>query len=100
MILIIGNNFSNYILLNLLQEANEKAQIVDINNSLIDNLEQLAPEAVILALDNQDLDKSEICYKLLSKLAHRLPILGIGLGHQILGNFYGARIKAALHQAG
>lgn len=94
MILIIGNNFSNHILLHLLAEANEKAQMVSLKASLIDEIYDLAPEAIILALDKQDLDKTEVCIKLLNKLAHRLPVLGIGLGHHILGCFYGARLKS------
>lgn len=93
MILIIGNNFSNYILLDLLEEAGEKAKIINLSHSLMEDLNGLAPEALILALSNQDLEQSNICFNLLSKLGPRLPILGIGLGHLAIGNFYGAQIK-------
>lgn len=92
MILIIGNNFSDYLLLHLLQEAGEKARVISCKQVSIQGIHELAPETIIITSGDQDLGKSFYA-KLLSKFAPRIPILGIGLGHLIIGYFYGAQIK-------
>lgn len=58
-------------------------------------IERAAPSAVVLSSGSGGPDQNRACLKMAQELAGRLPVLGVGLGHQIIARACGATIVPA-----
>ena len=58
----------------------------------VDEILALEPEGVILSPGPCDPERAGVCIEVVKKLGARLPILGVCLGHQVIGHAYGAEI--------
>lgn len=56
----------------------------------------LSPQAVIIGSGNGTADDTGVCRDLLSHVIGRIPVLGIGLGAEVLGECFGMRFADAL----
>lgn len=61
----------------------------------IQNIEKLAPEAIVLSPGPGHPLNSGICLKVIERFANRIPMLGVCLGHQAIGQVFGANIQKA-----
>jgi anthranilate synthase component II len=96
MLLLIDNYDSfTYNLFHYLSELG--ADVVVKRNDELSAEEALAlrPEAIVLSPGPCDPDKAGICLDLISIAQGRMPILGVCLGHQAIGQAYGGRIVRA-----
>lgn len=94
MILIIDNydSFTH----NLVQYIGElKSTVKTIRNDEISikNIVSINPSHIILSPGPGNPNNSGICLEILTNYAHKIPILGVCLGHQSIGYIYGANIK-------
>ncbi len=67
--------------------------VVHRNDAIrVDQVLALGPQGIVLSPGPCDPDKAGICLDLVERAAGRLPIFGVCLGHQCIGQVFGARI--------
>jgi anthranilate synthase component 2 len=101
MILVIDNYDSfTYNLVHYLNELGAQTEVVRNDALTVDQALALRPEAVLLSPGPCTPNEAGICLPLLSAAPAALPILGVCLGHQAIGQAYGGeviRAKALMH---
>ncbi len=96
MILLVDNYDSFvYNLGRYLMELGCDVQVARNDALTLDAVERLSPRAVVLSPGPQTPDQAGICLPLIRRFGARLPILGVCLGHQCIGQAYGARVGRA-----
>lgn len=96
MILLIDNYDSfTYNLSQYMNELGENIQIVRNDQITLAEIKVLAPEAIVLSSGPGKPEDAGICLKIIETFERKIPILGIGLGHYLIGKAYGAAICPA-----
>jgi anthranilate synthase/aminodeoxychorismate synthase-like glutamine amidotransferase len=96
MILLIDNYDSfTFNLFHFLGELGEQVEVV--RNDALTVAEALAmrAEAVVLSPGPCDPDRAGICLELIREGAGKVPMLGVCLGHQAIGQAFGGRVVRA-----
>ncbi len=96
MFLLIDNYDSfTYNLVHYLGE--EGAEVVVKRNDTLSADEALAlkPQGIVLSPGPCDPDKAGICLELIGKAAGKVPVLGVCLGHQAIGQQFGGQVVRA-----
>lgn len=96
MLLLIDNYDSfTYNLFHYLGELGEPVTV--IRNDRISAADAIAmrPDSIVLSPGPCDPDKAGICLELIRSAAGRIPILGVCLGHQAIGQAFGGHIVRA-----
>ena len=96
MILVVDNYDSfTYNLVHYLNELGAEA-VVRRNDALsVEQALALKPQAVLLSPGPCTPNEAGICLDLLSAAPHDLPILGVCLGHQAMGQAFGGKVVRA-----
>jgi para-aminobenzoate synthetase component 2 len=69
---------------------------VERNDALtLDQIRGLAPQAVLISPGPGDPDQAGVCLELVRSLGPEIPILGVCLGHQCLGQAFGGQVVRA-----
>jgi anthranilate synthase component 2 len=96
MLLMIDNYDSfTYNLVQYLGELGQEVKVVRNDEMTVDEIEALRPERVVLSPGPCTPNEAGISLDLVKRLAGRLPILGVCLGHQAIGQAFGGRIVHA-----
>ena len=96
MILLLDNYDSfTYNLAQYLGELGAQLQVHRNDRITIDQIEQLAPQGIVISPGPCTPDKAGISLELIERLGTRIPILGVCLGHQAIGQAYGGRVIRA-----
>jgi len=85
---------------NLVQYLGELgAQVNTIRNDAIDvaGIRQLKPDAVVLSPGPCTPNEAGVCLDVVAQLGGKLPILGVCLGHQAIGQALGGKVVRARH---
>jgi anthranilate synthase component II len=96
MLLMIDNYDSfTYNLVQYLGELGQEVKVVRNDELSVDAIENLAPERIVVSPGPCTPNEAGVCLELIKRLAGRLPILGVCLGHQAIGQAFGGRIVHA-----
>jgi anthranilate synthase component 2 len=96
MFLLIDNYDSfTYNLYHYLGELKVEVRVVRNDAISVDEVLALNPEGIIISPGPCTPDTAGICLKLVTRAAGSIPILGVCLGHQTIGQAYGGRIIRA-----
>ncbi len=96
MLLMIDNYDSfTYNLVQYFGELGQEVRVV--RNDAIDvaGIERLAPERIVISPGPGTPDDAGVSLEIFAKLAGRIPILGVCLGHQTLGQAFGGKVVRA-----
>lgn len=95
--LLMIDNYDSFTY-NLVQYLGELgAEVVTHRNDAIslDQIRDLAPDAIVLSPGPCTPDESGICLDVLDQMAGDYPMLGVCLGHQAIGQAFGGRVVRA-----
>jgi anthranilate synthase component II len=96
MLLMIDNYDSfTYNLVQYFGELGQEVTVVRNDQIDIGGIERLAPARIVISPGPGNPDDAGISLEVIRTLAGRVPILGVCLGHQAIGQVYGGRVVHA-----
>jgi anthranilate synthase component 2 len=96
MLTLIDNYDSfTYNLVHFLGELGAPTRVYRNDKVTVDEVLAEGPEAIVLSPGPCDPDRAGICLELIARAGAEVPILGVCLGHQAIGQVYGGRIVRA-----
>ncbi|AEE91766.1 bifunctional protein:[Includes: para-aminobenzoate synthase glutamine amidotransferase component II (ADC synthase); anthranilate synthase component II] [Tepidanaerobacter acetatoxydans Re1] len=96
MILIIDNHDSfSYNLYQLVGTINKGTRVACKDELTIDEIKSLRPSHIIISSGPGYPKDAGICNDVVAELGREIPLLGVGLGHQIICRVFGATISHA-----
>lgn len=96
MLLLIDNYDSfTYNLYHFLSELGAQVEVWRNDSMTAAEALALKPEGIVISPGPCDPDRAGICLELIEKAAGDYPILGVCLGHQAIGQAYGAKVVRA-----
>jgi anthranilate synthase component II len=96
MLLLIDNYDSfTYNLFHYLGELGEEVEVRRNDQITVQDALALKPQSIVLSPGPCDPDKAGICLALINAAAGHVPILGVCLGHQAIGQAYGGKVVRA-----
>jgi anthranilate synthase component II len=98
MLLLIDNYDSfTYNLVHFLGELGAEAHVVRNDKITVAEAMALAPKAIVLSPGPCTPNEAGICLELIEKAGPTIPMLGVCLGHQAMGQVYGGKVIRAPH---
>ena len=96
MLLLLDNYDSfTYNLYQYLCELGAEVVVRRNDQTTLDEIESLAPAGIVISPGPCTPNEAGICNEVIRSFGPRLPILGVCLGHQCLGQVYGGRVMRA-----
>ena len=101
MLLMIDNYDSfTFNLVQYLQALGAEVAVVRNDALSVDDIERMAPERIVISPGPCTPDQAGVSLDVVRRLGARIPILGVCLGHQAIGQAYGGevvRAKSIMH---
>ncbi len=96
MLLVIDNYDSfTYNLVQYLGELGAEMRVVRNDEVTLDDLEVMQPERILISPGPGTPDTAGVSLGVIERFATRLPILGVCLGHQAIGQHFGGKVIRA-----
>jgi anthranilate synthase component 2 len=96
MIILIDNYDSfTYNLVHFLGELGAETRVLRNDQTSVDEVMAAQPDAIVLSPGPCDPDRAGICLDLIRAAGPTIPLLGVCLGHQAIGQVYGGRVVRA-----
>ncbi len=101
MLLMIDNYDSfTYNLVQYLGELGEEVRVVRNDEIGVEEIERLAPSRIVISPGPCTPSEAGISLQAIARFAGKVPLLGVCLGHQAIGQAFGGRVvhaKALMH---
>ena len=96
MILVIDNYDSfTYNLVQYLGELGAKPEVRRNDQTTVEEIGRMAPERIVISPGPKTPTEAGICLKVIEKFSGHIPLLGVCLGHQAIGQAFGGRVIRA-----
>jgi len=96
MLLVIDNYDSfTYNLVQYLGELGERIEVRRNNEVSVDKIETMAPDRIVISPGPGTPNDAGVSLQLIEEFGGKMPILGVCLGHQAIGQAFGARVVRA-----
>ena len=96
MLLMIDNYDSfTFNLVQYLQELGADVRVERNDALTVDEIERLAPEKIVISPGPRTPNEAGVSLTVIEQLGPRIPILGVCLGHQAIGQVYGGKVIRA-----
>lgn len=96
MFLLIDNFDSfTYNLWHYLGELGAAVEVRRNNAVTVDEVIAMAPQGIVISPGPCDPDRAGICLDLIKRVAGQIPLFGVCLGHQSIGQAFGGRVVRA-----
>jgi anthranilate synthase/aminodeoxychorismate synthase-like glutamine amidotransferase len=96
MLLVIDNYDSfTYNLVQYLGELGEDVRVVRNDEVTVEEIQRMSPERIVISPGPCTPNEAGISLSVVSKLAGKIPILGVCLGHQAIGQAFGGQVIRA-----
>lgn len=96
MIVVIDNYDSfTYNLVQYLGELGAELQVFRNDQITLADLERLEPDKIVISPGPGSPDDGGISNDVIQELGRRIPLLGVCLGHQCIGQVYGGKVSRA-----
>ena len=96
MVLMIDNYDSfTYNLVQYLAELGAEVRVARNDEISVDGVQALAPRAIVISPGPSAPERAGISLEAIRRLAGRMPILGVCLGHQAIGQAFGGKVVRA-----
>jgi anthranilate synthase/aminodeoxychorismate synthase-like glutamine amidotransferase len=96
MILVIDNYDSfTYNLVQYLGELGARPEVRRNDQVTAAELERMAPERIVISPGPKTPSDAGVCLEVIKKFSGRIPILGVCLGHQAIGQAFGGKVVRA-----
>ena len=96
MILMIDNYDSfTFNIVQYLNELGEKVEVLRNDEVKLSEIERLNPSGIVISPGPSTPDKAGISLSVIPFFERKIPILGVCLGHQCIGQAYGGKIVRA-----
>lgn len=96
MILLIDNYDSfSYNLYQLIGSIDDNIKVIRNDEMAVEEIEKMKPEMIFLSPGPGKPSDAGICIETVKKLAGKIPILGVCLGHQAICEAFGATVSYA-----
>ena len=96
MLLLIDNYDSfTYNLYQYLCELGAEVEVVRNDKITVEDIDQMSPERIVISPGPCTPKEAGVSVETIKRFAGKLPILGVCLGHQCIGEAYGATVTGA-----
>jgi anthranilate synthase/aminodeoxychorismate synthase-like glutamine amidotransferase len=96
MILVIDNYDSfTYNLVQYLGELGAEMRVVRNDQITVDDIERRLPQKIVISPGPKTPKEAGICLEVIGRFSGRVPILGVCLGHQSIGQAFGGKVIRA-----
>jgi para-aminobenzoate synthetase component II len=96
MILVIDNYDSfTYNLVQYLGELGAALEVRRNDQTTVEEIQSLAPERIVISPGPKTPNEAGICLDIIQTLSGHIPILGVCLGHQAIGQAFGGQVVRA-----
>ncbi|MDZ7693255.1 MAG: hypothetical protein U5K69_19410 [Balneolaceae bacterium] len=93
MILIIDNYDSfTYNLVHIVAQETDDYRVIRNDELTVEEVEKLNPDGILISPGPGRPDEAGITEPVIKKLGHRIPVLGVCLGHQAIGEVFGGEV--------
>ncbi|MDD3466227.1 MAG: aminodeoxychorismate/anthranilate synthase component II [Campylobacterales bacterium] len=96
MVLMIDNYDSfTYNIVQYFKELGADLKVIRNDEMTVEQIEALNPEKIVISPGPSTPNEAGVSLEVIKKLGHKIPILGICLGHQAIGQAFGGTVDKA-----